>query len=223
MLKKSLCLAAAALAGSLLSASAQNVYSLNIVGYVNAVVATNGFTLMANPLDDGKGNNLTNLVPSTLPTASSVYVWDKVGVKYITANKKSTGAWSTNLAILPGTGYFIKHTNTIVYTNTYVGALPGPIPGSITNNITAGFNLVGSSYPIASGFTNMGSNTMNFAAGLPTGSTVYTWDSSGNKYVTANKKSTGAWSTNVFVNVGTGFFIKNPSNTTVQWIQNVGP
>ena len=53
-----------ALVAGLVSSNAQ-VYSANVVGYANVVIAGNGeFTLSANPFDDGNGNQLTNLMNS---------------------------------------------------------------------------------------------------------------------------------------------------------------
>ena len=231
MKTKTLVLAAAALTACVLTASAQsNVYSLNIVGYVNVVVSpsptpgTDGFTLLANPLDNGIGNLVSNLVPSTLPTSSKVWLFDPTA-GYTFANKKASGAWSINPTVPVGGGYFISHSNSISYTNTYVGNVGGSVPGSLTNNLTfgtSGFNLVGSMYPIGGGATNTGSNTINLPSSLPTGSKVWVFDTVGG-YTFANKKASGAWSINPTINVGQGFFINNPSNTPVTWTQNVGP
>lgn len=231
MKTKTLVLAAAALTACALSASAQsNVYSLNIVGYVNVPVnaaptpGTDGFTLVANPLDNGAGNISSNLVPAGLPTASKIWVFDPT-TGYNFANKKSTGAWGSAFAIPPGTGYFISHSNNIAYTNTYVGNVPGSVPGSLTNDLTfgtTGFKLVGSIYPIGGNATNTGSNTINLPSSLPTGSKIWVFDTV-TGYNFANKKSTGAWGSTFTLNVGQGFFINNPSNTPAQWIQNVGP
>jgi len=231
MKTKTLAIAAAALSLCALTATAQsNVYSLNIVGYVNTTIFPSptpgqlGFTLVANPLDNGAGNLASNLVPANLPVQSRVYTYDPTS-GYGFVFKKSTGAWSGNPAIPPGTGFFIAHSNNIAYTNTFVGNVAGSVPGSLTNNLTFGttlFNLVGSLYPIGGGVTNTGSNTINLPASLPTQTRIYTYDTT-NGYGFIFKKSTGAWNAPLAVNVGQGFFINNPSNTPVTWIQNVGP
>ena len=55
----------------LVSSNAQ-VYSANVVGYANvSLVGAAGYTLIANPFDDGNGNNLTNLLAG-LPNKSQV-------------------------------------------------------------------------------------------------------------------------------------------------------
>lgn len=217
MLKKSLCLAAGVLAGSLLSASAQNVYSLNVVGYVNVPLA-NGYNLVANPLDDGKGNNSSNLVPATLPIGSQVLIYTP-GVGYVTSGKKA-GGWSPTFTINPGTGYFVRNLGTTV-TNTFVGSVAGSVPGSITNTLAVGYNLVGSPYPIGGNITNTGSNSLNLPAGLPIGSQVLTY-TPGVGYVTAGKKA-GGWSPALSISVGSGFFVRSLAGAPLQWTEDVGP
>jgi len=221
MKTKTLVLAAAALAVGVLSASAQgsNVYSLNIVGYVNVEIKP-GYNLVANPLDDGKGNLSTNLIPSDISRLSQVLVYTAGGGGYSTATKKASG-WDATFVIPPGNGYFIKNTTNINYTNTYVGNVLASVPGSVTNNFQPGYNLVGSPYPIGGGSTNMGSNTMNLADGLPRLSQVLVYANPGG-YSTATKKASG-WDAAFTINVGQGFFIKNQTNVPTPWIQNVGP
>ena len=220
MRTKSLVLAAAALAGGLLSASAQsNVYSLNIVGYVNKALP-NGYSLVANPLDDGNGNVSSNLVPAALPTKSQIVVYDQVN-GYVTATKTSTGGWTTSFPIPPGKGYFVKVNGGSTLTNTYVGNVAGAVPGSITNSLPGGYSLVGSPYPIGGIATNSGSNTLNLPGTLPTKSQIITYDQV-NGYVTATKTSTGGWTTAQQIDVGTGFFIKNNGATAINWTQDVG-
>ena len=72
-MKKTLLIAAAALAAGVVTSQAQ-VYSANVVGYVNAVIPANQLTLVANPLDDGT-NTVTSLGAS-LPNKSSIQVWN---------------------------------------------------------------------------------------------------------------------------------------------------
>lgn len=218
MRTKQLYLAAAALLGGLLTASAQsNVYSLNIVGYVNVEVK-NGYNMVANPLNDGNGNNSTNLVPSTLPVNSQVLVFDPVG-GYTTSTKKATG-WTLNFVIPPGKGYFVRNLGTSL-TNTYVGSVAGSVPGSLTNSIAVGYNMVGSPYPIGGNITNTGSNTLNIPGALAINSQILTFDPVGG-YTTSTKKATG-WTVPHNMSVGQGFFIRNVGGSPVSWTQDVGP
>jgi hypothetical protein len=196
-----------------MAASAQgNVYSLNVVGYVNTPIGAAGYTLVANPLNDGLGNVVSNLVPASLPVGAKVLTWNGAG--YVTSSKKA-GGWSPSQVIAPGTGYFVYNPSTAA-TNTFVGEVAGALPGSLTNNLAAGYELVGSQYPIGSNITNTGSNTLNLPAGLPIGSKVLTWNGAG--YVTSSKKA-GGWSPAQNIGVGQGFFIQNAGGA-VNWIQD---
>ena len=217
MKTKTLVLAAATLTVCALTASAQgNVYSLNIVGYVNVTVSNN-YSLVANPLDNGTGNSMTNLIPATaLLNGSKVLLW--TGSGYQTIAKKA-GAWPSSPAIAPGTGYFVYNNASGVLTNTYVGNVPGAVPGSLTNNLPVGYQLVGTPYPIGGNIQGTGSNSINLPATLPNGSKVLKWTGSG--YQTLAKKA-GAWPS-ATVNVGEGYFIYNATNIVVPWTQDVGP
>src|ERR1700691_3524535 len=63
MRTKTLLLTAALVAAGVASSMAQsNVYSLNIVGYVNIPVTKGNLYLLENPFDTGTGNNITNVV-----------------------------------------------------------------------------------------------------------------------------------------------------------------
>lgn len=82
MRTKTLLLSAAAVAAGVASLKAQsNVYSLNVVGYVNVNLPA-GFNMIQNPLDDGAGNIVTNCFDNmskglgvSLPPGTSLYPW----------------------------------------------------------------------------------------------------------------------------------------------------
>lgn len=212
-MRKTLVLAAAALTAGLLTASAQNVYSVNIVGYVNTVFKGGGaYTLVANPLDDGNGNQLTNLV-NILPNKSSVQIWNGSG--YVAANK-AFGVWSTNVSLPPGVGFFVQNASATDITNTFVGTV---VASPVTNSLTAGaFVLAGSPLPIGGNLTD---TNLNLGPTLANKSSIQIWDNSGPGGFVAANKSFGVWSTNLTLNVGQGFFIQ--SATTTNWIQSLPP
>lgn len=214
MRTKSLCLAAATLAAGVLASSAQsNVYSLNIVGYVNTVLKGGGaFTLVANPLDDGNGNQLTNLV-AALPNKSTVQVWNGTGY---TPASKALGNWSTNFSIPPGTGFFVKNANATDITNTFVGNV---VASPATNSFSAGvYALVGSPLPIGG---SLNDTNFNLGQTLPNKSTIQIWDNSGAGAFVPSSKALNAWSANLTINVGQGAFVKSASTTN--WVQVLPP
>lgn len=196
--------AAALAAGAITSMAQSNVYSLNIVGYVNKVIPANQFTLLANPLDAGT-NDLTTLLP-TAPNGTQIQVWNGSGYE---GASKSFGSWSTNLTVMPGEGFFVKTPSSI--TNTFVGTVVVG-PGE-TNSVSlpAGFSLVGSAIPFSGSLTNSGDGTLNLGDSLPNGSQIQAWTGAG--YVGASK-SFGSWSTNLTISVGQGFFVKPSSAAT---------
>ena len=131
MRTKTLLIAAAALAAGLACSQAQNVYSANVVGYVNLTISGSAggkFTMIANPLNttnntlDGVLNN------ANVPIPCDFYRWNGSGFDIATY----FGSWSFNHSLAPGEGGFIL-TDTS-FTNTFVGevlqgALTNPFPG----------------------------------------------------------------------------------------------
>jgi len=85
---------------------------VNPSGGTNRVALPAAYYLSGTPiplsgsLADVAGTNQVNL-GSTLPNKSQVLAWDAVGQTFITASKGG-GTWDTNLAIVPGAGYFIS-------------------------------------------------------------------------------------------------------------------
>src|SRR5262245_9396280 len=75
MRTKTLLCAAALAAGVATSMAQSNVYSLNVVGYVNVTTLGGGnFNMMANPLNN-TNNSLTNLF-AVAQDGDSIFTWD---------------------------------------------------------------------------------------------------------------------------------------------------
>src|SRR5882724_281686 len=159
--------AAIAMAGIASSLAQGNVYSQNIVGYVNVVlVGGTNFSLVANPLDDGT-NPCASLLAS-LPNKSQVQVWNPAlngGAGDFDFSQKTAGAWSPNLSIPPGTGFFVKPQSAAAITNTFVGQVIIPPGGTNTVALPAlSFRLVGSPVPYAGNLQDP-ANTQGFNLG----------------------------------------------------------
>jgi hypothetical protein len=216
MRTKALIGAAIAMAAGILSASAQ-VYSVNVVGYVNATYTGNQLFLAATPLDDGT-NNVKDLLP-TAPNGTSVQIW--TGTQFSKFTKSTvTGNWPANSPFIPpGTGFFISPQST--FTNTYVGNVDcAPGGGQTNKSLLAGhLVLVGSIVPFAGLVTDAGTNTLNFGAGMPNGTSVQFWATNAYKKFTKSTV-TGNWPANTSAfSVGQGFFV-SPS-TNVVWTQTL--
>lgn len=215
MRTKSLCLAATVLAGGILAASAQ-VYSLNVVGYVNVVLPP-GLTLTGNPLNAGTNNTANGLMSSALANKSQIITFN--GTSY-TPYTKSVGAFPA-LNLPTGTGFFVDNKGTAI-TNTFVGEV-GPsgtyANGTNTQSIPLGFSLVTSPLPVGGNITSTGPNTLNLAVSLPNKSQVITFTPPST--YTPYTKSVGSFPS-VPLAVGQGFYINTP-NAGSNWVQIITP
>jgi len=221
MRTKTLLLSAVAVAAGIISSQAQsNVFSANVVGYVSTVWKGGGvFTLSANPLDDGNGNQLTNLLAS-LPNKSSVQIWDSVNATFI-GTTKIGGAWGTNFSIPPGTGFFIKNGAAPDVTNVFVGSIVVPNGSSNSVTLPAGqFILLGGAIPYSGNLTDAyNTASFNLGATLPNKSSVQVWDVPTQAFIGTTKIG-GAWGANISFSPGQGAFIKSGAPTT-NWVESL--
>ena len=160
-MSKTLLIAAAALAGSVISSQAQ-VYSQNIVGYINVPLAT-GFNAMANQLDfDGTGTNNTvaTVFGTNLVAGTTVLAWEPSLAGYTTAgwvSSKGVLKWTGNTngvsaALNEGSGVFVQSPS--ANSLTLVGTV---LQGTNLISLVQGYNLVSSVAPISGDIvTNLG-------------------------------------------------------------------
>ena len=200
MRTKALLGVAAAFAAGALTVSAQ-VYSVNIVGYVNQATTGGQLHLVQNPLDNG--TNTLNSVLAGSPAGSEAYVWNGSGYTPSLVGAK-TGVWSPDTAIPTGVGFFFRPSAN--RTNTYVGqVLAGP-GESVTNSLANGvLDLTGSLLPLAT--TNHSTDAAFGLTGAPAGSALYKWNGSGYTPSLVGAKS-GTWSPGVSIAVGESVFIQ---------------
>jgi hypothetical protein len=213
-MRKTLVLAAAALTAGLLTASAQNVYSVNIVGYVNRPIQGNdNFTLIANPLNSPT-NTYEFLLKPTLPPNWQVLKWNGSSFDGATRIAFGTG-WSPSTAgtnsLNPGEAVFIKApAGAPAITNTFVGEV---MVGSFTNNLPAGFSMIGNIIADGGPVTNL-----NFFP--PVSSQVLRWKEDGiGGYDGFTRIAFGSgWSPSVpSINVGQGFFVN--ATAPYSWVR----
>jgi hypothetical protein len=210
-------LCAAALAAGAVSSMAQNVYSLNVVGYVNKSFSSGNYVLVGNPLN-GTNNNLSTIIPSP-PNFTVINRWnasiqdlDPVQPTFFT----STGKWNSDPVLNPGEGFFvIAGAN---FTNTFVGNVP---QGSLTNPVPI---IGGGNYVAVAPNVPIGGGISNILSGYVPGNfdVVNTWnvgiqdlDPNQPTYFT----STGKWNSDVNLAVGDGFFLIRAGAAT-KWVQN---
>lgn len=217
MRTKSLFAAAAILAAGVASSMAQsNVYSLNVVGYVNVVVQGGGsYNLLANPLNNPTSNGVTNLFNGTPGDFDQVLTWDVNAFDFAaTQPLYLSGAWDSNVNLPVGQGFFYVNANN-TFTNTFVGEV---VQGSFTRTLvgSGSYNLIGSSAPVGGGFTNA-------IAGLVPGDfdQVLKWDVNTFDFNSVQPLFlSGAWDTTALnIGVGEGLFYVN-ANADNSWTRN---
>ena len=223
-MRTKLLLAAAVLTAGIASTMAQsNVYSLNIVGYVNKAIPS-GYSLIANPLKAGATNGANEIMAEI--DGSQILTWNGAGYDYVSYDS-GFGGWidaAFNPAnppqLPPGRGFFY-FTPGASLTNTFVGEVI-PAPG-ITNTLVlpSGYALVGSPLP-AGGAVSAAPVRLPAVDGLQ----MLQW--SGSSYVYSSFDSGfGGWIDSGFnpipeplIAVGEGFFYFNPGGAAnwQQWL-----
>ena len=171
-MRKTLLIAAAALASSIISSQAQ-VYSQNIVGYVNVPIPAL-YSFVANPLGNGN-DSATNFfdVHSGNQDGTLILTWNVTKYNQVQVDSSSSTGFSDPNATInperpapilhPGTGWLVNNQTPLFLTNiTFVGTVvvggPGAstnVVGLTTNVITSSptLNLVASILPIGGGVT----------------------------------------------------------------------
>jgi hypothetical protein len=226
-------IAAALLAASLASSMAQNVYSLNVVGYVNVTLPAHQFTAVANPLDASMGgtvatgNDWTNLV-NINTTSPALANGSKVqqfissandygpSVSYVAATKK----WGSNFSMPPGKAALFYNNGAADTVLTFSGQVEQGTYNVVSLN-SHQFTLTGSPVPIGGDVTN---STTVVGLVPSNGDTVTTFNSALNdwnpitKWIQATKKwGVSASST---VGVGQGFLYYNNGASANNWVSN---
>ena len=233
-MKKTLLIAAAALAASVISSQAQ-VYSQNIVGYVNKVFVGSQYNALANPFNAGVTNGANEVFPGGLPDGTQLFQWNGTGYD-ISGYDSSIGVNPANWydggfsvvaatpVIKPGQGFFLLPPSN--FTNTYVGTVAIATGATGTNSATANqYNMLGSLLPVAGSVSNA---IVNFFP--PDGTQLFQW--TGNGYlVSGYDASIGASAANWYdggfsvvapvptITVGEGYFVLPP--TTYKWVQGL--
>jgi len=217
MRTKTLLLSAAALAAGVATSMAANVYSVNVVGYVN-VNLVSGYNLISNPLDVDGVDNVVTVMPVMvdgtllLPWNSSIGNFG-AAISYIAAGN---GWYDTSFNpatnnVPPGSSFFIQSPSNAVV--TFVGTV---VQGTNHQSVTPGYNFLASIPPIASdldtnGFPAQdGMTYATFAAGNYTPALSYIAAGTG-------------WYDTSFTQqfptpaVAQGFVIFNPNPATYTW------
>src|SRR5215471_5335762 len=101
-----------ALAMAMVSASAQPVYSSNVVGYAN-IVFQQGNNWIGNPFDFAP-NTLSSILRDA-PVGTTVSLWSSTLAQFTPASTFDGSSWSVDLTLAPGTGALL--TAPTLFTN----------------------------------------------------------------------------------------------------------
>jgi hypothetical protein len=222
-------LCAAALAASLASSMAQNVYSLNVVGYVNVTLPAQQFFAVANPLDATVGgtvanaNDITNLfslAAGNIVANSSLATFNSTLNDYDAAIKFNgkTSAWGGNFTMNPGMGALYFNAGSADTVVTFVGQVE---QGSYTVATlpAQAFRLSGSPVPLGGDISDL-----NTKLGLvpAANDSITTFNGTKNDWNAAVKWNgkTSAWGTTLTINPGQGFLYFNAVASPNTWVSN---
>ena len=228
MRTKTLLLVAAISAVGLATSLAQstNVYSANIVGYVNYVNVP-GYAMIANPLNST--NNTVQNIFASPPDYLTIFKRNAAGTGYDRASfDPDVPGWDNpTLTLAPGEGCFLYNPLVGNYTNTFIGE----VVLNSTNPIPTGFAIRGSVVPQSGGLqTVLGlpltpadpQNTVvyrlkPFPGSVGGGYGIYRYDTEdlGGTWTSSESPVEPAPA------VGEGFWINNPAaNGAKSWIRN---
>ena len=221
---------AAVLAASLASSLAQNVYSINVVGYVNVTLPAHQFTCVANPLDASmggtiaNGNDMTNLFKApnvTIGAGSYFNTFVPSKIDYSTTvptYSTRTALLSANFAMPPGTAAMFFNGSSSDTVATFIGQVPQGTY-NVASMASHTFNMLGSPIPIGGDTTN---STTVVGLAPNAGDSIATFNSAKIDWLPAVTWSTRTktWSGPMPVNVGQGFLYFNGSASVNNWVSN---
>jgi len=213
---KALLCAAAVAAGAVTAMAQSNVYSLNVVGYIN-VPLVEGFNLVANQLDvDGTGTNNTivGVLSNSLPAGASVYTWGGASYNFASYVKNKAGTatnWSGSFtsSLNPGQAAWIAiPSGAFGGTTQSVTTVGNVLQGSLVNPYLApagGYNFLSSMTPVAGGLQA----ALKYPAAAGDG--VYLWNGTTYNFSSYVKNKAGTatnWSpSEPIVGVAQGFWL----------------
>ena len=218
MRTKTLLLTAALCAAGAATSMAQ-VYSVNMVGYINQTFPT-GFSMIANQLNASPDNRVVTLLPAP-PEGTAVFQFDTTigGYVSITFN----GVWEGDdltMTLGPGEGAFLFAPSS--FSTTFVGevALSSSVP------LVQGFQMISSALPQSLPLT--GNPPAGLAFPIQAGDEVYQFSNAIGGYV-ANTWN-GAWEGDgngaaPTPAIGESFFFNRATGTAGSWARtfSVGP
>ena len=223
-------LCAAALAASLASSMAQNVYSLNVVGYVNVTLPSLQFSAVANPLDATMGGTVTgaNQMAAIFGSTNGNIAGNSKIQQFVSALNDYSAQitysgiskkWGSTFDMPPGAGALYYNAGATPTVVTFVGQVPqGSYNVASLGNLQ--FSLVGSPVPIGGDITN----STTVVGLLPAANDgVQTFNSAANDWNASSKWSAigKKWSATASSTIGAGQgFLYYRAGAATTWVSN---
>lgn len=178
---------------------AQNVYSLNVVGYYTVTVPAGQYKIIANQL---VGTNYTVASLLNVPGGTTLYKW--TGASYGVNNYDADFGWDdAAMTIGPGEATFVKNNGAADISITFVGEVN---QNTNTLALPVGFKM-------ASLFTPQAGMLQTDFGYTPVASEqVYQWN--GASYAISTYDADFGWDSEPSVAVGEGVFFKSPTAHT---------
>lgn len=206
MRTKTLLLTAALSAAGIVTSFAQgSVYSVNVVGYINLDLPA-GYSMIANQLDNGKGNKLADVIPAA-PEGSFFFKFN--GVAYDQSGF-ADGVWDDQGSIItlaPGEGGFMLMA--APGTLTLVGEVlqsPNTNGPPLVVPVVAGYSVISSKVPQA----GLLETDLKFDPTGLDGMFVFKFDPATGAYLTYSWAD-GSWDEQPSIAVGESFFMNSPA------------
>jgi hypothetical protein len=217
MRTKTLLLTAALCAAGAATSMAQ-VYSVNMVGYINQSIPA-GFSMIANQLNNSPNNTVAALFPAPAD-GTKIYKFNATTGGFIIM-EFADGEWSaeaTTQRLDPGDGAYIFAP--AAFTHTFVGE----VQLTSTVNLPRGFSMVGSALPQSAPLTGTPPAGLDYPIG--DGDKIYRFNPATGGFI-INEFADGEWSLGAppTVNVGEAFYAFNNGAAAKGWSRTftVGP
>jgi len=129
------------------------VYSVNVVGYINLTLTT-PYSLIANQLDNGAGNLITNMFTG-LPLQTVIYKFNGTSYDSLTflGGANWTPVGNRQMTCAPGEGVFVrKPASATSISLTFVGEV---MQGTLVNPVAIGYDIYSGMVPQAGGITTV--------------------------------------------------------------------
>lgn len=194
-------------AGVTCVAQGQNVYSANVVGYINVPVPANQYVLLANQLQ--ATNNTIGTVLAGVPDGSQFQKFSGSYAAYVYDELVPGWTPDGNATLNPGEGGFFK--SPVATTLTFVGEV---LQGSLTNTLPAG------SYVIRSSMVPQAATPTVLAIPADDGDTLQTYSAGYSAFV-YDELLPGWTPSEPTIGLGSAFFYKKASTgTKTSWVRN---